>query len=240
MGANTKPGKIDRVVATLGKAIAGGDYDVGSVLPREQDLEAQLDAGRGVVREAVKILATKGLVTVGPRHGTRIRARCDWNYLDRDVLAWVSENRKDDQLLLALEETRRIIEPAAAALAAERATAAERRSIQDAYAAMAQHADDAALAIMADRAFHLAILDATHNPVLGSFRTGLEAILDAVFVVAIPGLAPNLPNHEAVADAIARGDTGGARAAMERLLDRTHSFLSEVHRSAAADAEAAA
>jgi GntR family galactonate operon transcriptional repressor len=240
MRANTKPGKIARVVATLGKAIAGGDYDVGSVLPREQDLEAQLDAGRGVVREAVKILATKGLVTVGPRHGTRIRARRDWNYLDRDVLDWVSENRKDDELLLALEETRRIIEPAAAALAAERATAAERWSIQEAYAAMAQHADDPATAIQADRAFHLAILEATHNPVLGSFRTGLEAILDAVFVVAIPGLAPNLPNHEAVADAIARGDAGGARAAMVRLLDRTHRFLNEVQRPATTDAEAAA
>lgn len=239
MRVNAKPGKIDRVVSTLGRAIANGEYDVGSVLPREQDLEARLNAGRGVVREAVKILATKGLVTVGPRHGTRIRARQDWNFLDREVLVWVGESQRDHNLLLALEETRRIIEPAAAALAAERATAAERQAIKDAYATMANHSDDLTVAIQADRVFHLTILDATHNPVLGSFRGGLEAILNAVFAVAMPGLAPNLPNHEAVADAVESGDADGARAAMERLLDRTHSFLNEAFHFAATEEDIA-
>jgi GntR family galactonate operon transcriptional repressor len=211
MGANAKPGKIDRVVSILGRAIASGNYDVGSVLPREQDLEVRLNAGHGVVREAVKILATKGLVTVGPRHGTRIRARQDWNFLDREVLAWVGESQRDHSLLLALEETRRIIEPAAAALAAERATAAERQTIRNAYATMEKYSDDLTVATQADRVFHLAILDATHNPVLGSFRSGLEAILHAVFAVAMPGLAANLPNHEAVVDAIECGNAHGSR-----------------------------
>jgi GntR family transcriptional regulator, galactonate operon transcriptional repressor len=239
MRANAKPGKIDRVVSTLGRAIANGDYDVGSVLPREQDLEVRLNAGRGVVREAVKILATKGLVTVGPRHGTRIQARQNWNYLDREVLAWLGGSQQDHSLLLALEETRRIIEPAAAALAAERATAAERQTIMDAYATMEKYSDDLAVATQADRVFHLAILDATHNPVLGSFRSGLEAILHTVFAVAMPGLAPNLPNHIAVADAIERRDAHGAYAAMELLLDRTHTFLTERFRIATTDVEAA-
>jgi GntR family galactonate operon transcriptional repressor len=239
MRENAKPGKIDRVVSTLGRAIANGDYDVGSVLPREQELEVRFDAGRGVVREAVKILATKGLLTVGPRHGTRIQARQNWNFLDREVLAWVGQSQRDHDLLLALEETRRIIEPAAAALAAERATAAERQSIKGAYATMAKHADDPTIAIQADRAFHLAILDATHNPVLGSFRSGLEAVLHAVFSVAMPGLALNLPNHEAVAHAIERGDAHGARVAMERLLDCTHRFLDAVFHPATTDGEVA-
>ncbi len=239
MRANTKPGKIDRVVSTLGREIANGDYDVGSVLPREQDLEVRLKAGRGVVREAVKILATKGLVTVGPRHGTRIQARQNWNYLDREVLAWLGASQQDYSLLLALEETRRIIEPAAASLAAERATAAERQTIKDAYATMEKYSDDLAVATQADRVFHLAILDATHNLVLGSFRSGLEAILHTVFAVAMPGLAPNLPNHKAVADAIECGDAHGARAAMELLLDRTHSFLTETFHLATTDAEEA-
>jgi len=230
MRPNAKPGKIDRVVSTLGRAIANGDYDVGSVLPREQDLEVRLNAGRGVVREAVKILATKGLVTVGPRHGTRIQARQRWNFLDREVLTWLGEGQQDHSLLLALEETRRIIEPAAAALAAERATAVERQAIEDAYATMEKYSDDLAVATQADRVFHLAILDATHNPVLGSFRSGLEAILHTVFAVAMPGLAPNLPNHKAVADAIKRGDAHGAHVAMELLLDRTHNFLTETFR----------
>src|SRR3712207_8164523 len=104
MRPNAKPGKIDRVVSTLGRAIANGYYDVGSVLPREQDLEVRLNAGRGVVREAIKILATKGLVTVGPRHGSRIQARQHWNFLYREVLTWLGEGQQDHSLLLALEE----------------------------------------------------------------------------------------------------------------------------------------
>jgi GntR family galactonate operon transcriptional repressor len=87
---------------------------------------------------------------------------------------------------------------------------------------------DLAAAIQADKTFHIAILDATHNPVLGSFRGGLEAILDAVFAIAIPALAPNLPNHEAVLEAIERADAGAARAAMERLLDVTNSYLAGI------------
>ncbi len=67
--ATAKPGRIDHVVATLGHAIARGDHPVGSVLPSEVELEQQLDASRGVIREAVKILAAKGLVTVGPGTG---------------------------------------------------------------------------------------------------------------------------------------------------------------------------
>jgi GntR family galactonate operon transcriptional repressor len=224
-GASAKPGKIDHVVTTLGSAITRGDYEAGSVLPREAELEARLSASRGVVREAVKILAAKGLVIVGPRHGTRVRPLSDWNFLDRDVLAWTYAGPMARALLLALEEARRIVEPAAAALAAERATTAERAGIGAAYADMVATQADPAAATQADKAFHIAILDATHNPVLGSFRGGLEAILDSVFAVAIPALAPNLPNHEAVLEAIKRGDPVAARAAMERLLDVTNGYL---------------
>jgi GntR family galactonate operon transcriptional repressor len=223
--ATAKPGKIDHVVATLGRAIARGNHSVGSVLPSEVELEQKLDAGRGVIREAVKILAAKGLVTVGPRHGTRVCPMRSWNFLDRDVLAWAASGPMAPELLVALEEARRIVEPAAAALAAERATEPERAAIRAAYEEMVATQADAGAATEADKAFHIAILDATHNPVLGSFRSGLEAILDAVFAVAIPALAPNLPNHEAVLRSIDKGDPAGAREAMERLLDVTRGYL---------------
>ncbi len=223
--ATAKPGKIDHVVETLGRSIARGDHPAGAVLPSEGELEAQFGASRGVVREAVKIMVAKGLVTVGPRHGTRVRPVSAWNFLDRDVLAWAAAGPLAREILLALEEARRVIEPAAAALAAQRASAGEKEAIRTAYAAMVASKEDRAAAIEADKAFHIAILDATRNPVLGSFRNGLEAILDAVFAVAIPALAPNLPNHEAVLDAIDRADPTGARAAMERLLDMTRGYL---------------
>ncbi|HEY8567350.1 MAG TPA: FadR/GntR family transcriptional regulator [Beijerinckiaceae bacterium] len=230
---SSKPGKIDRVVGALGGGIARGEFGEGAALPSEQELETRLDAGRGVVREAVKILAAKGLVSVGPRYGTRVRSRRDWNFLDADVLAWVGAGPLAPDLLRSLEEMRWVIEPAAAALAAERATPDERERIRNAYAAMLATQADPVAATQADKAFHIAILDATHNPVLSSFRGGLEAILESVFAVAIAGLGPNLPNHEAVLEAIERRDAKAARAAMERLLALTNDFIDGLERPAA-------
>lgn len=221
----SKPGKIGRVVAGLGGEIARGAFPAGAALPAEPDLGLRYGASRGVVREAVKILAGKGLVSVGPRIGTRVRPRRDWSFLDHDVLAWIGRGGHDRDLMLALDETRRIIEPAAAALAAERADPEERRRIRRAYEAMAADEDDVARATEADKAFHLAILDATHNPVLGSFRPAIDVILDVVFEATVPMLGPNLPNHAAVAAAIEARDPAVARGAMDRLLDRTRRLI---------------
>jgi GntR family galactonate operon transcriptional repressor len=221
----TKPGKIGKVVSTLGGGIARGEYPAGAPLPPEHDLEARYGASRGVVREAVKILATKGLVTVRPRHGTHVLPRRDWSLLDRDVLQWIRAGGIDRELLVALDETRRIIEPGAAELAAERAAAADKARIRAAYVRMEETVGDLEAAIEADKAFHLAILDATHNPVLGSFRTGIDAILSAVFDIAAPLLKGNLPNHLAVLQAIEAGDAEAARNWMNRLLTQTRDAL---------------
>jgi GntR family transcriptional regulator, galactonate operon transcriptional repressor len=223
--AGRKPGKIASVVATLGGGIARGEFPPGAPLPPEHHLETRYGASRGVVREAVKILATKGLVTVRPRHGTHVQPRRDWSLLDRDVLHWIRAGGIDRELLVALDETRRIIEPGAAGLAAVRARPEDKARIRQAYHRMEATVGDLAGAIEADKAFHLAILDATHNPVLGSFRTGIDAILSAVFDIAAPLLEGNLPNHLAVLEAIEAGDENRSREWMNRLLDRTRDAL---------------
>ena len=119
-----KPGRIQSVLRALGGEIAQGAIAVGAALPPEHELEARFGVGRGVVREAIKTLAAKGLVSVRPRHGTHVRPRADCSLLDRDVLGWLAGREPNRTLLLAIQEVRSIIEPAAAALAAERATAA--------------------------------------------------------------------------------------------------------------------
>ena len=224
-----KPGRIRAVLTTLGREIAQDLIPVGTALPPEPDLEARFGVGRGVVREAIKTLAAKGLVSVRPRHGTHVLPRHDWSLLDRDVLSWlVGQDEPDRDLLLAIQEVRSIIEPAAAALAAERATKNDRWRISTALAAM-ETAQDQASALAADKTFHLAILDATHNPVLQGFRGAIDTILSTVFTVAVgsPGwFKDNLPNHAAAACAIESGDPEKARAAMERVLGYTKFKLS--------------
>jgi GntR family galactonate operon transcriptional repressor len=224
-----KPGRIQSVLRALGGEIAQGLIPVGAALPPEHELEARFGVGRGVVREAIKTLAAKGLVSVRPRHGTHVRPRSDWSLLDRDVLGWLAGREPNRTLLLAIQEVRSIIEPAAAALAAERATAADRARITAAMTAM-ERARSKAEAIAADKAFHLAILDATHNPVLQGFRGAIDTILGTVFLVAVGSSGwfdDNLPNHAVAARAIVAGDAAAARAAMEQVLGYTQRRLSK-------------
>ena len=237
-----KPGRIRIVLTTLGREIAQDLIAVGTALPPEPDLETRFGVGRGVVREAVKTLAAKGMVSVRPRHGTHVLPRSEWSLLDRDVLSWlVGQNEPDRDLLLAIQEVRSIIEPAAAALAAERATKNDRWRINTALAAM-ETAQDEASAIAADKAFHLAILDATHNPVLQGFRGAIDTILNTVFDVAVGSVGwfkDNLPNHAAAARAIESGDAEKARIAMERVLAYTKLKLSNRRPIAAAERRSA-
>lgn len=225
---SVKPGRIHIVLATLGSEIARDVIPVGATLPPE--LEARFGVGRGVIREAIKTLAAKGLVSVGPRHGTRVLPRHDWSLLDRDVLSWlVGKSDPDRELLLEIQEVRSIIEPAAAALAAKRATKTDRLRINAALAAM-ETSHDHASAIAADKAFHLAVLDATHNRVFQGFRGAIDTILSTVFLVAVGSVGwfdDNLPNHAAVARAIDEGNAGKARAAMDQVLGFTESKLSK-------------
>jgi GntR family galactonate operon transcriptional repressor len=227
-----KPGRINAVLATLGREIAQGVIPPGAALPPEHELETRLGVGRGVVREAIKTLSGKGLVSVRPRHGTRVLPRSDWSLLDRDVLNWlVGQEKPDRELLLYVQEVRSIIEPAAAALAATRATKKDLERINAALEAM-QASDSQASATAADKAFHLAILDATHNPVLQGFRGAIDTILSAVFVVAVDKVDGwfdgNLPNHAIAARAIEEGNAKKARLAMEQVLGFTETRLASL------------
>src|ERR671923_2508698 len=92
----------DRVVHAIGRRILGGDLRPGALLPAEPEL----GASRTVVREAVKVLAAKGLVEARPKTGTRVRPREAWNLLDPDVLAWLQDDDVSEQMLRKLTEVR--------------------------------------------------------------------------------------------------------------------------------------
>jgi DNA-binding FadR family transcriptional regulator len=77
-------GQHGRIVHTIGRRIVTGEILPGERLPTA----AHVRASRGVVREAFKVLAAKGLVVSRTKTGTRVRPRESWNLLDPDVLAW--------------------------------------------------------------------------------------------------------------------------------------------------------
>ena len=95
-----------------------------------------------MLRESVKVLASKGLLEVRPKIGIRVRPRSEWNLLDPELLVWQFEAGMDDQLLRNLVEVRLIVEMGAAGLAAMRATREEVAALRDCYRQMEENMDD--------------------------------------------------------------------------------------------------
>lgn len=210
-----------QVAHEIGARIIRGELAPGETLPSEAELSAELRVSRTALREAIKLLAAKGLVESRPKTGTRIRQRAAWNMLDPDVLSWLITDGRFDLYADHLFEMRRIVEPAAAAIAAERADAEGVFRIRAAYEEMEAAGDDIEASIVPDLHFHQAILEATRNQFLAPLGALIETALATSFRISSsdPGTRPiALSRHRAVLDAIERRDSEAARKAAEALL----------------------
>ena len=217
-------GQHGRIVHTIGRRIVSGELRPGEQLPTP----AGIRASRGVVREAIKVLAAKGLVVSRPKTGTRVRPPESWNLLDPDVMAWQPAGLFQAAFLGKLTEVRLIMEPGAAELAARRAgpeeVASLRAALRDMRDALDRSPPDHDAYNEADLRFHLAIVQACANDVLKQMGDVVTTTLLVAFNAAIrvPGLARgSLPRHQAILDAISRHQPNRARAAMSRLVENT-------------------
>lgn len=207
----------------LGEAIVAGVHAEGSALPPEPALCQALGVSRTVVREAVKSLAAKGLVSIGPKVGTRVRPAEQWNWFDPDVVAWQARVGLTREFLQDVQELRRVVEPAAVRLAAERATPADIAELEAAYAGMraAVHGEGGDY-VSSDLRFHQTLLRAAHNRMMVQMSKALGALLRTSFEVstAAPGrAAESLPLHRAILDAVLAGRPDRAERASLALID---------------------
>ena len=209
------------IVETLGGAIVSGEYSAANPFPNEGELAQQLGVSRSILREAVKMLTSKGLVASRPRHGTWITSENEWNFLDPDVLNWLLGRAYSPDLLIQFTELRLAIEPQAAALAAKRATPEAKAQIARMLGRMmaADRGDDDPLT--SDIAFHHSILLATRN----RFYTEMTNFIDAALRFSIrrtntyKGVAmASILEHKRVADAIISGDEQHAAESMRSLI----------------------
>ena len=217
---NRPRGLHAQVVHDLGSRILSGQLGPGTVLDLPS-LESELGISRTVMRESLKVLTAKGLVAARQKRGTYVTEPETWNMLDDDVLHW-SADAANPALFEQLAEVRAIVEPAAAALAARRATAKDLAALAASVEEMERAGadSDAEHAAEADLAFHTALLRATHNGLLASLRTAIEHGLRQrdLLVHSHPGADDPVPSHRAVLDAIERRDPEAASAAMGTLL----------------------
>ena len=189
----------------LGEAIVAGRYPASASIPPEPLLCAELGVSRTVIREAVKSLVAKGLLVTGPKVGTRVLAEEQWNWFDPDVVAWQSRVGLTREFLRDLQEMRRLIEPAAVRLAAERATPAVIAEIESAYAGMKDAIENGGDYVSHDLRFHQGLLRACGNRMMVQMSKALGALLRTSFEISTTrpdGPAASLPLHRAVLDAV--------------------------------------
>ena len=206
----------------LGTAIISGEYLPGDTLSGEVAFSEALDVSRTAYREAVQVLMAKGLVESRPKTGTRVLPRNRWNLLDPDVLAWAFSGEPDIAFVRGLFELRAIVEPAAAALAAERRDRTDLTAMKDALAGMRRHTLATEAGRAADREFHNAILHATRNDALVVLSASIGAAVSwtTQFKQRARALPRNpIPDHVRVYEAIAAADPAAANAAMRALVD---------------------
>ena len=210
------------VLWEMGFAIVSGQYPQGSILPADSELLERFGVSRTVLREALKTLAAKGLIEARARIGTRVLPRGRWNLFDADVLAWHFETGPDLDFLASLAEIRIGVELEAAALAAQRRSAAEAAAL----VACARRLGEARTAeqfARTDLEFHRAVADASRNPFMVSISALVELALTAMFTISSPmedeaAMAATVLAHGRIADAIAQGDAEAARGAMRAVI----------------------
>lgn len=210
------------VATAIGSEIVGGRLAVGDLIPAEPELCARFGVSRTVVREAVKLLASKGLLRTGSGIGTWVLPTADWNFLDPDIFAWIQKSDDADTILQHLFAFRSAVEPAAAAEAARRATLEQLYALEAALEVMSQAKTDFSKWIEGDVAFHTALYIASNN----LFMAPLANLFRQYFQMSFKLSSSNfhhqhcLQEHRDVFEAIRARDPARAAQAVQILLEQ--------------------
>lgn len=205
------PANPDWLVAAIDVRIADGRLPVGAKLPSERELGVQVGLSRPMVREAIGRLVERGSIEVYPGRGAFVRA-----VGPADALAPLDRlYRRQAITARALVEARAMLEGEAAALAAHRAGPDDHERLRhhlDAFDVATTTQERAAH----DLAFHSALVDAAHNPVIATMFASIRRFMWQQLLRSLddPQVSrAGIPHHGAVAAAIERGDAHAARQA---------------------------
>lgn len=222
-GASTRTrAPIDRIGVTvlneLVQSIVTGEYSPGDLLPPESVLSAEFGVSRTVIRESMKRLQEKGMVTVAQGRGTHVNPFTSWNVLDPLVLTTMIRNDSSLGILDDLSVVRAALEAAMAAAAAGSVDDDARQRLRERLDAMAELIDDSTAFREADVQFHIEVMELSNNDLAENIARVL--IAHAVSSDRFTGVDPvhafelTLAEHERVVEAISAGDGEAARAAM--------------------------
>jgi DNA-binding FadR family transcriptional regulator len=210
------------VARNIGINIISGRYAEGTRLPGDAELILLFGVSRPVLRESVKTLVAKGLLSTKARVGTVVRERAAWNMFDIDVLAWHLEAGINKRFLRDLADIRLAVEPRAAALAAERRSDADLAELRRSMALMRDSASDSVGFADGDLALHITVAKASGNPFMRSIGWVIEAALRASFLLSAPVEAEErdtvLESHQRIVDAIEASNAADAAEQMTNVI----------------------
>jgi GntR family transcriptional regulator, transcriptional repressor for pyruvate dehydrogenase complex len=215
-----QPGKRKALPGGVARQIEGWvrsqRFGPGGRLPSERDLAARIGTSRNVIREALRILETRGVVEV--RHGTGTFATN--NLVDAEPRIPVKFDMRAEELPVSeILVARRAIECAVVAVAARACDTFDLEELHRLIevAADAVEAGDGARFLEADLGFHEALGISTHNSLLRQVQREITRATQAVRGIASAthdGMQAAVRFHREIADACARGDEEAARAVM--------------------------
>lgn len=224
------------IVAQLKDLISEGKLKPGDQLPSERELSEMFQVSRASVREAIRSLESMRLIQIRQGEGTYVASSVETLLAS---IAFSIQHRKDP--LLQVFEVRKILEPAIAALAAERATAAEMGELEAILDEQARQIAEGETGVEADTRFHSALADAAKNDVLLRLN---EAIVDRLHEtrersLQTQGRPPrSLAGHREILRAIHSKDPTQARKAMLNHLETIeHDVLKSPQHSLATEEE---
>ena len=219
------PSLHTRVTETVGRSIVDGTVPAGTVLLSEE-IERSQGVSHSVIREAIRVLGSMGLVESVKRVGIRVLPASSWNVYDPTLIRWrLLGPGKGDQLR-SLTELRSAVEPLAAELAAGQAQPALAADLREVAELMRSAGDSGDLAgfLELDIRFHRLVLQGSGNEMFAKLHEPIAAVLSGRTDL---GMMPDHPHqntlqlHEDVAAAIQNRRPEKARAAMERIMRRT-------------------
>jgi DNA-binding FadR family transcriptional regulator len=214
-GAGREPwrerGLHARVVNTIGQEIVDGRYAPGEILNLDQ-LSEFFAVSRSVLREALRVLQSLGMIEPRQRVGTQVLPREAWDLMNPQIIVWRGRGREYYTQMREMLELRLGIEPVAARLSARLMTAEQRAAIARAAEDMvaANLAGDGRRYLEADVTFHTLILTASGNSVMGHFAGTVAALLrtreDEQRFTITEYTPPSAHRHNELAHALAEGD----------------------------------
>ncbi|MBR9728919.1 FadR/GntR family transcriptional regulator [Shewanella intestini] len=209
-----------QVACEMARSIILGELPEGEIIPGEMDLCTQFGVSRTALREAIKLLTSKGLLESKPKVGTRVRPQQYWNYLDSQLLDWLIDMEKTAYLYEEFLALRKAIEPEACASAARFASVEQRMQLSELFQKMDSIAKgfDQDVWVDVDLEFHRLIFISTGNSFFLPFANVLSTMFKSYFHHASKRGTTCIEEHRAIYEAIMAGNSEKARQASQALL----------------------